>query len=99
MNNEALIGKIISWPNIGEIDDDDHIGCGRGEVVAILDSPFILVKRIPRKRDDEPPHMIVLPFNLRNMHIFNNLREEQKWFEWVFDTPEPVVKLVSDSGK
>lgn len=98
MDNNLLVGKIVSWPNIGDQEGGDFIACGRGEVIGLLESPFMLVKRLPRSGDPEPPYMLVLPMTLPNIHFFNTVREEQKWYAWVFNDPEPVVKLV-DIGK
>jgi hypothetical protein len=45
MDNNALLGKFVSWPNIGDPDDNTFVGCGRGEVIAVLADAMILVRK------------------------------------------------------
>lgn len=96
MDYEILVGKIVSWPNM----DVEHtaISAGRGKVIELLESPFMLVQTVPRNGDTEPPHMMVLPITMPGLHYYNNLAEERKWYAWVCNDPEPVVKLV-EGGK
>lgn len=96
MDNTPLIGKIISWPNLGDIEEDGFVGCGRGEIVAILAEPMILVKRVPRKGDPEPPYMLALPCTIPNLHFFDTLKEEEKWYNWIMssDSPNNVLSIV-----
>jgi len=95
MTDNALIGKIVSWPNIGDVESDKFIGCGRGKVMAMIDSRFLLIRRIARSGDIEPVYMLVLPFDLPNIHFFDTIEQEKKWFSWVISSPEPIVRLVA----
>jgi hypothetical protein len=92
--NKVLIGKFVSWPNIGDEDSSKFVGCGRGKIIAVIGSKSLLIRRLPRNGDTEPPYMLVLSIRLTNMHFFNTLREEEKWYTWVFSNPEPVLRLV-----
>jgi len=94
MDNSLLLGKIVSWPNIGDPEEDGHVSCGRGEVIGLLEPPYMLVKRLPRSGDNEPSYLMILPMTIPNLHFFNTVKEEQKWYAWIFNDPEPVVKLV-----
>jgi len=96
MDNTPLLGKIISWPNIGDIEEDGFVPCGRGEVIAILADPMILIKRVPRKGDPEPPFMLTLPLTIPHIHFFDTLKEEEKWYNWIIsgDGTNNVVSLV-----
>jgi hypothetical protein len=95
MDNNALLGKFISWPNIGDPDDDTFVGCGRGEVIAVLADSMILVRKVPRKGDPEPSYMLSLPAAIPNLHFFDTLKEEEKWFNWVMsDSTNNVLKIV-----
>jgi hypothetical protein len=96
MDNTALLGKFVSWPNIGDPDTyNTFIGCGRGEVIAVLADAMLLIRKIPRKGDPEPSYMLSLPAALPNLHFFNTLKEEEKWYNWVMsDSPSTVLKIV-----
>jgi len=94
MTDNVLIGKLVSWPNTGDETSSNFVGCGRGKVVAMIDSRFMLIRRIARSGDTEPAYMLVLPFDLPNIHFFNSIDQEKKWFAWVVSSPEPIVRLV-----
>lgn len=92
--NAVLLGKIVSWPNEGDGEDSAPQFAGRGEIAALLDGPFLLVRHIPRGGDPEPPHMMILSMCDPGLKFYNTLAQEEAWYAWICNDPEPIATLV-----
>jgi hypothetical protein len=92
--NSVLIGKIVNWPHRGEPEDGPYLGAGRGKVVALLDGPFLLVRRLPRGDDPEPSSMLIISMTETGLLFFDTNEDEEAWYKWICNDPQPLVRLV-----
>jgi len=93
--NNVLLNKIVSWPHRdGEPDEGPPLFAGRGEIVALLDGPFLLVRQLPRSGDPEPTCMLVLSVLAPGLKFYDTLADEEAWYAWICNGPEPLVTLV-----
>lgn len=84
--NDVLVGKIVAWPN------SDEMGrvAGSGEVVAALESPFLLVRKRPSRDDPEPSYMLVMGVDEPDLAFFDTQDEHATWLASILGDPEPV---------
>jgi hypothetical protein len=83
--NDVLVGKIIAWPNSEEMGRDT----GHGEIVAALESPFLLVRKRPSR--DDPGYMLALGFDEPGLVFFDTQDEHDTWLASILNDAAPVV--------
>jgi hypothetical protein len=86
--NDVLVGKIVTWPNSDEMGRDT----GQGEIVAALESPFLLVRKLPSRGDPEPSYMLVLGFDEPGLVFFDTRDEYDTWLTLILNEPDPVTR-------
>lgn len=94
-----LVGTIIAWPTVEGEDGDIHRFSGRGEIVAHVESIFLLVRTIARDGDAEPPFMFLMDMTETGLHFFANLQDEERWFDWVTSPSEEIDAIADRWGK
>ena len=83
--NDVLVGKIVAWPNSEEMGRDT----GHGEIVAALETPFLLVRMRPSH--DDPDHMLVLGFDEPDLAFFDTQDQHNTWLASILNDEAPVV--------
>ena len=84
--NDVLVGKIVAWPNS---DETDRLA-GHGEIVAALESPFLLVRKRSSRGDPEPSYMLVLGIDEPELAFFDTQDEHDTWLVSTLNDPNPV---------
>ena len=94
-NNDVLIGKFVSWPNSDE--GEHYMANGRGDIVAVLDDSFLLIRTVAREDDDEPPRMFIISMKRHSLYFWDSLRDEETWYDWISEAGDdsPVISLAS----
>jgi len=92
-DTHPLVGLIASWLNE---DDGPSRAPFRGKVIAALPGidSLLLVEKIPRASDDEPPGMLVLSAMQAGLQFYATIDAEQRAYDWVMADPKRVVSLV-----
>jgi hypothetical protein len=85
--NDVLVGKIVAWPNSDEMDRL----AGHGEIVAALESPFLLVRKRSSRGDPEPSYMLVLGVDEPELAFFDTQDEHDTWLVSALNDPGPVA--------
>jgi len=83
--NDVLVGKIVAWPNSDEMDRL----AGHGEIVAALESPFLLVRKRPSHGDAEPSYMLVLGVDEPELVFFDTEDRHDAWLASMLNDVDP----------